>query len=355
MPNPKDTYLGKLSGGATKPPIPWDRINFSSSGATAPKTPVAPKAQFINNAATPTDPSLIHSAPLPGPGSAPAGVPTGTGTSGTSTGGGYNYINGKAVPTSGGYQNGSSQDYPDKPGTNDTATPSDYEKETKAAFDSYLASMNMSPEHKAAQDYLNSLITQQKNDIGAVDAHAGQTTSFAGAEKERINYNASNSIDAASRALSVFADSDQSREKMADARYQYESKKQENARQAAKDAATAATSAQNALPASAQEYEYAKKQGYKGTYEQYQNEDANRKAKAAGSSNASTNAAQADDVAQAILDFQDQMTSKGWAGANPNAYEYYRAELTKLYGASAALALDQAMRIAGIVVDRKNA
>jgi hypothetical protein len=31
------------------------------------------------------------------------------------------------------------------------------------------------------------------------------------------------------------------------------------------------------LPATAQEYEYAKKQGYKGTFEQYQNEDANRK------------------------------------------------------------------------------
>ena len=38
---------------------------------------------------------------------------------------------------------------------------------------------------------------------------------------------------------------------------------------------------------SIQEYEYAKKEGYKGTYAQYQNEDANRKAKAAGSTNAS--------------------------------------------------------------------
>lgn len=37
-----------------------------------------------------------------------------------------------------------------------------------------------------------------------------------------------------------------------------------------------------ALPSSAQEYEYAKANGYKGTYEQYQNEDANRKAKAGG-------------------------------------------------------------------------
>src|SRR5207253_52449 len=31
------------------------------------------------------------------------------------------------------------------------------------------------------------------------------------------------------------------------------------------------------LPTSAQEYEYAKTQGYKGSYTQYQNEDANRK------------------------------------------------------------------------------
>lgn len=36
------------------------------------------------------------------------------------------------------------------------------------------------------------------------------------------------------------------------------------------------------LPASAQEYEYAKKNGYTGTYTQYQNEDANRKAAALG-------------------------------------------------------------------------
>jgi len=36
---------------------------------------------------------------------------------------------------------------------------------------------------------------------------------------------------------------------------------------------------------SIQEYQYAVSQGYKGTYEQYQNEDANRKAKASGSGN----------------------------------------------------------------------
>lgn len=49
----------------------------------------------------------------------------------------------------------------------------------------------------------------------------------------------------------------------------------------AKADAEAAKTANQALPASAQEYEYAKKSGYKGSYTQYQNEDANRKAIAA--------------------------------------------------------------------------
>lgn len=47
-------------------------------------------------------------------------------------------------------------------------------------------------------------------------------------------------------------------------------------------------------PASVKEYEYAKTQGYKGTYTQYQNEDANRKARAAGSGTKTTAAERAD-------------------------------------------------------------
>lgn len=48
--------------------------------------------------------------------------------------------------------------------------------------------------------------------------------------------------------------------------------------------AKAEQDAMKALPAAAQEYEYAKKyDGYKGSFTQYQNEDANRKARSAGS------------------------------------------------------------------------
>ncbi len=54
--------------------------------------------------------------------------------------------------------------------------------------------------------------------------------------------------------------------------------------------AKAQQDAYKALPASAQEYEYAKKGGYTGSFTQYQNEDANRKASAARSGGSGTGA-----------------------------------------------------------------
>ncbi len=58
-----------------------------------------------------------------------------------------------------------------------------------------------------------------------------------------------------------------------------------------------------------------------------------------------------DDIASAILDFKSQIEKKGWAGVNPEAYNYYKNELIKLYGASAALELDKAISDAGLSVD----
>lgn len=74
-------------------------------------------------------------------------------------------------------------------------------------------------------------------------------------------------------------------------------------------------------------------------------------AKTATETLAAKNAAQADDVAGAIVDFQNQISTKNWKGANPDAYNYYKSQLTANYGASAALALDAAMKTAGITVD----
>lgn len=67
-----------------------------------------------------------------------------------------------------------------------------------------------------------------------------------------------------------------------------------------------------------------------------------------------TEANKKDDIASAVIDFQNQIKQKGWSGANPDAYDYYRNELIKLYGSSAALELDKAMSDAGISVDYEN-
>lgn len=66
---------------------------------------------------------------------------------------------------------------------------------------------------------------------------------------------------------------------------------------------------------------------------------------------ASTKANQDNDIASAILDFQDQIKNKGWAGINPQAYEYYKKEIKRLYGASAVLDFDKAIRDAKLAVD----
>jgi len=67
-----------------------------------------------------------------------------------------------------------------------------------------------------------------------------------------------------------------------------------------------------------------------------------------------TKADKANDIASAVMDFQNQINTKGWAGANPAAYEYYRTQLANMYGASAALELDKAMEDKGITVDYTN-
>lgn len=58
-----------------------------------------------------------------------------------------------------------------------------------------------------------------------------------------------------------------------------------------------------------------------------------------------------DDIASAVLDFQDQMKNKGWAGVNPNAYEYYKKEIRRMYGADAVLQYDKAIKDAKLSVD----
>lgn len=111
--------------------------------------------------------------------------------------------------------------------------------------------------------------------------------------------------------------------------------------------------ATKSLPASAQEYEYAKKNGYTGTFNQYQNEDANRKAKASGSGGTKQSVASKEgtDVADIISFFKNKMVQNNWKGINPDDYNKYRTKLLKQYGSAAVSLLDNEIEKSGISVD----
>lgn len=244
----------------------------------------------------------------------------------------------------------------------------------RTAFDSYLKSLEMPPEAKAATDYLNSLITQSKQ-ANEKALNSGETLGFASGEAGRVNRDNALMLDAAARNVEAQTGVANSRTAIAKARADFEAnilgmKEKQNAPfelspgqerytydpKTGKYVKTAAADAKSTLPASAQEYEYAKAQGYKGTYQQYQTEDANRKFRAAGgspTSNDRANTAQDrdNDIATVIIDFKDKMTKNKWKGANPEAYNYYRQQLIDTYGAAAALELDKQMKEARISVD----
>jgi hypothetical protein len=67
-----------------------------------------------------------------------------------------------------------------------------------------------------------------------------------------------------------------------------------------------------------------------------------------------TKTEQANDIAEAILRFKDTMDAKGWMGANPEEYRYYRDYIQTTYGSAAVLLLNKAMEDAGISVDNEN-
>jgi hypothetical protein len=67
-----------------------------------------------------------------------------------------------------------------------------------------------------------------------------------------------------------------------------------------------------------------------------------------------TKTEQANDIAEAVLRFKDTMEAKGWMGANPEEYRYYRDYIQTTYGSAAVLLLNKAMEDAGISVDNEN-
>ncbi len=224
-------------------PLDYGALNLSTPGAVSPAT--SAKSQFVKN--------LSQKSATPAPIVAPTAPPT----SATPVNQ-FNYNNGVVTPST-----------PPPPGTaNGYIAPGANTPPSAAdsAFSAYMQSLTSSPDTTAANDYLNKLITQSAQDQEKA-LSSGETMGFATGEAARVGRQDSLAIDAASRAVGALSSRDQNRTTASKARLDYEQGKID-------DAAKASSASK---PSIVQEFEYAKKNGYTGSFTQYQNEDANRK------------------------------------------------------------------------------
>jgi len=149
----------------------------------------------------------------------------------------------------------------------------------REAFDTYMASLTPGDDITRAQKALSDFDIQALKDEEAA-LNRGETIGFARGEAERTNRN--NAIERMARASSLEALSGvyKTRTEGSKARLDFEKSLMDK-----KEPSITEKYGSGAIG----EYNFAKEQGYTGSFQDYQNEDANRKAKASGSGSEYTN------------------------------------------------------------------
>lgn len=228
----------------------------SSPSATSPVAPkpaaTSPaKDQFIQNAAA---------APVGSPVVAGAGVPVAPSTT-------------SPVATTGNVTTPSGAVVNSQSGATVTPAPVDPKASYTTAYNAYIQSLAPSADETSATKYLNDLILQSKKDQEQALSR-GETLGFATGEAARVNRNNQFGIDAATNAVNALTGARSATSTADKARVDFE-----------KSLLPADKSISDTYgTGSIGEYNFAKSQGYTGSFTDYQNEDANRKAKAAGGS-----------------------------------------------------------------------
>jgi len=256
--NPKDKYLGTMLQSRPSQPIqgpyatqtqsrptppirgPYD-VPSQSPSAVSPIKPAAsnPKQAFVQSA--------VQSAPTPQVQAQPQ-MQTGNFT--TPSGAVVNSASGSMISGPPIQQRDTSRD------------------RYSAAFDSYIQSLMPTEAENQASIYLRSLIDTSKREEEKA-LNMGETLGFARGEAERTNRNRALDIEAATNAYNALTGNRNAMTEAQKARVEFE----KSMLPEEKKRSTAYT-----------EYQDAVDSGFTGSFTDYQNEDANRKARAAGSS-----------------------------------------------------------------------
>ncbi len=84
---------------------------------------------------------------------------------------------------------------------------------------------------------------------------------------------------------------------------------------------------------------------------QFNNLSAYQRASLAKTGSANIKKDMANDIAEAVLRFKDAIKTKGFYGADPEEYQFYRDYIQETYGSNAVMELDKQLEDAGIEVD----
>lgn len=252
--NPKDKYLGTMLQSRPSQPIQGPYAASTQSRPTPPiQAPYAVPTQS-SSATTPTKPvsstpkqAFVQSAV----GSAPAPQ-----TQPGAMSGNFTTPSGAVVSNSGSI----------------ISAPPIQQQDTSrdrysAAFDSYIQSLMPTEAENQASLYLRSLIDTSKREEEKA-LNMGETLGFARGEAEKVNRNRALDIEAATGAYNALTGNRQAITEAQKARVDFEK---------------SLLPEKKSRSAAYTEYQDAVDSGFTGSFTDYQNEDANRKARAAGS------------------------------------------------------------------------
>lgn len=136
----------------------------------------------------------------------------------------------------------------------------------RSAFDQYLQSLRPSDEETQARKYLSDLTLQSKRDYEKA-LESGETMGFASGEAARVNRNNSFAIEGAANAVDALTGNRSAMTEAQKARLEFEKTLIPQEKSMTDQYGTGAIG----------EYNFAKENGYQGSFTDYQNEDANRK------------------------------------------------------------------------------
>ena len=247
------------------------------------------------------------------------------------------------TPENGGFIRGNDGTYTYKAGTNtNNQTPT--QSRSDIAFQNYINTLSLGDDERNALLGLTNLQNQAAQESEQA-RYSGETSGFAAGEQERVNRNNNLAINAATNRYNAFRDIADRKSNIAKLQYERELalEKSNSSTKKYEDQFTLGNSRYGINPAT-------------GEYEIIATapKSSGGSSSSSGTKKESTAVSMGNDVIDALDFLQTQKESNNWKGINPDNYNYYRNQLIRTYGSSAATLFDKEFTNRGLEVDNKD-